>query len=174
MCWSFPVPCCFSLAVLSSTQWLRFFYYTLTANCLWSRSDTWWYFNKLKYCKLLLPLASSALSSHLSREDNILSFTCSSYCLHNFLWGTLTQAAPGILLYRKENKKETPCIKQRIEHSHFLISGFLFVGLLSVKEIYDQVQMPYVWWGRLRATFSYHSSERTVSFHSRERSSSPS
>lgn len=169
-----PSPVLFQLGSVVIHWWLRFFYYTQTASCLWSRSDTWWYFNKLKYCKLLLPLASSALSSHLSREDNILSFTCSSYCLHNFLWGTLTQAAPGILLYRKENKKETLCIKPIIEHSHFLIWGFLFVGLLSVKERYDQVQMPHVCGGGLRATFSHHSSERAVSFHSTEKSSSPS
>lgn len=82
------------------------------SSCLWSKSDTWWYFNKLKHCRLLLPLASSPLSPHLSREDNILSFTCSSYCLHN-LWGTLTQSAPVILLYRKENKKETLCTKRK-------------------------------------------------------------
>lgn len=84
------------------------------SSCLWSKSDTWWYFNKLKHCRLLLPpLASSSFSPHLPREDNILSFTCSSYCLHNFLWGTVTQAAPGMLLYRKENKKETLCIKRK-------------------------------------------------------------
>lgn len=76
-----------------------------SSSCLWSRSDTWWYFNKRKHCRLLAALGYFPPSPHLSREDNSVSFTCSSYCLRNFLWETLTQTAPGILFNRKENKK---------------------------------------------------------------------
>lgn len=124
-----------------------------SSSCLWSKSDTWWYFNKRKHCRLLLPLATSLFLLTCQEKTTVCPLLAHQYCLHNFLWETLTQAAPGIQLDRKENKKGKTVWKERMELSCFLILGFLFVGLLSVK-VYGEADAVCV---RGEPLFSHHS-----------------